>query len=50
MQRKEATLAACQLGLRPIIMTSFVFILGVVSLMLSKGAGNEKKREPVKTV
>jgi multidrug efflux pump len=40
----EATLAACQLRLRPIIMTSFAFILGVVPLMLSEGAGAEMRR------
>ena len=39
MPRREATLAACQLRLRPIIMTSFAFILGVVPLMVSEGAG-----------
>ncbi|MGH7221879.1 MAG: efflux RND transporter permease subunit, partial [Gemmataceae bacterium] len=44
MPRKEATLAACQLRLRPIIMTSFAFILGVVPLMLSEGAGAEMRR------
>ncbi|HWG47333.1 MAG TPA: efflux RND transporter permease subunit [Gemmataceae bacterium] len=44
MSRKEATLAACQLRLRPIIMTSFAFILGVVPLMLSDGAGAEMRR------
>ncbi len=42
--RREATLAACQLRLRPIIMTSFAFILGVVPLMLSQGAGAEMRR------
>jgi multidrug efflux pump len=42
--RREATLAACQLRLRPIIMTSFAFILGVVPLMLSEGAGAEMRR------
>ncbi|HEY7309984.1 MAG TPA: efflux RND transporter permease subunit [Gemmataceae bacterium] len=42
--RKEATLAACQLRLRPIIMTSFAFILGVVPLMVSQGAGAEMRR------
>ncbi len=44
MPRKEATLSACQLRLRPIIMTSFAFILGVVPLMLSEGAGAEMRR------
>jgi multidrug efflux pump subunit AcrB len=44
VRRREATLAACQLRLRPIIMTSFAFILGVVPLMLSQGAGAEMRR------
>ncbi|HZZ81242.1 MAG TPA: multidrug efflux RND transporter permease subunit [Gemmataceae bacterium] len=42
--RFEATLAACQLRLRPIIMTSFAFILGVVPLMVSQGAGAEMRQ------
>jgi multidrug efflux pump subunit AcrB len=42
--RYEATLAACQLRLRPIIMTSFAFIVGVVPLLLSEGAGAEMRR------
>jgi multidrug efflux pump subunit AcrB len=44
IDRYEATLAACQLRLRPIVMTSFAFILGVVPLMLSVGAGAEMRR------
>jgi multidrug efflux pump len=44
VSRYEATLAACRLRLRPIIMTSFAFILGVVPLMLSEGAGAEMRR------
>ncbi|MHB1421922.1 MAG: efflux RND transporter permease subunit [Gemmataceae bacterium] len=44
VERKQATLAACQLRLRPIIMTSFAFILGVVPLMVSEGAGAEMRR------
>jgi multidrug efflux pump subunit AcrB len=40
----EAALAACQLRLRPIIMTSFAFILGVVPLLVSQGAGAEMRR------
>jgi multidrug efflux pump len=44
MNRYDATLAACGLRLRPIVMTSFAFILGVVPLMLSVGAGAEMRR------
>src|SRR5205823_5647809 len=44
VSRYHATLEACTLRLRPIIMTSFAFILGVVPLMLSFGAGAEMRR------
>jgi multidrug efflux pump len=44
MTRRDATLAACQLRLRPILMTSFAFILGTVPLLLSRGAGAEMRR------
>src|SRR5262249_33529813 len=44
LSRREATLAACQLRLRPILMTSFAFILGAVPLLLSNGAGAEMRR------
>jgi multidrug efflux pump len=40
----QATLDACKLRLRPIIMTSFAFILGVVPLVLAEGAGAEMRR------
>ena len=40
----EATLEACELRLRPIIMTSMAFILGVVPLILSAGAGAEMRQ------
>jgi multidrug efflux pump subunit AcrB len=42
--RRQATLEACQLRLRPIMMTSFAFILGVVPLVLAEGAGAEMRR------
>jgi multidrug efflux pump len=42
--RREATLEACQLRLRPIVMTSLAFILGVVPLIRSQGAGAEMRR------
>jgi len=42
--REEATLAACKLRLRPILMTSFAFILGVMPLVVATGAGAEMRR------
>ena len=36
----DATLEACRLRLRPILMTSFAFILGVLPLALNTGAGS----------
>jgi multidrug efflux pump len=42
--RAEAALAACKLRLRPIVMTSVAFILGVVPLLISHGAGFEMRR------
>jgi multidrug efflux pump len=41
---REATVDACRLRLRPIIMTSLAFILGVVPLALAVGAGAEMRR------
>ncbi|MEN6406439.1 MAG: efflux RND transporter permease subunit [Thermoguttaceae bacterium] len=41
---REATLAACELRLRPIVMTSLAFIIGVVPLVLAEGAGAEMRR------
>jgi multidrug efflux pump subunit AcrB len=45
LSRHEATLQACQLRLRPILMTSFAFILGVVPLLVSTGAGFEMRKK-----
>jgi multidrug efflux pump len=47
-ERHKATLDACRLRLRPIIMTSFAFILGVLPLIWSHGAGAEM-RHPLGT-
>ena len=40
----EATLEACHLRFRPIIMTSFAFILGVLPLAIASGAGSASQR------
>lgn len=40
----EATLDASKTRLRPIVMTSFAFILGVVPLVIATGAGAEMRR------
>ncbi|QVL34698.1 efflux RND transporter permease subunit [Telmatocola sphagniphila] len=42
--RWEAALQAAKLRLRPILMTSFAFILGVVPLVIAEGAGAEMRR------
>ncbi len=44
MNRFDATLEACRLRLRPIIMTSLAFILGVVPLVVGTGAGAEMRQ------
>jgi multidrug efflux pump len=40
----DAAIEAARLRLRPILMTSFAFILGVVPLVLANGAGAEMRR------
>ena len=40
----EAALNSAKLRFRPILMTAFAFILGVVPLVLSEGAGAEMRR------
>jgi multidrug efflux pump len=42
--RWQATIDASRLRLRPIVMTSFAFILGVVPLVMATGAGSEMRR------
>ncbi|WP_158881036.1 efflux RND transporter permease subunit [Rhodanobacter sp. L36] len=43
MSRYDAVLEAAKLRLRPILMTSFAFIMGVVPLVTSHGAGAEMR-------
>ncbi len=44
LSRNEATLRSCRLRLRPILMTSFAFIFGVIPLVVAEGAGAEMRR------
>jgi multidrug efflux pump len=42
--RTTAALEACKLRLRPIVMTSVAFIIGVVPLVIAEGAGAEMRQ------
>jgi multidrug efflux pump subunit AcrB len=44
MTIERAALQAARLRLRPILMTSFAFILGVVPLLVAQGAGGASRR------
>jgi multidrug efflux pump len=44
INRVDAVLEACRLRLRPILMTSLAFTMGVIPLVLSTGAGSEMRR------
>jgi len=44
LPRRQAALEACTQRLRPIVMTSMAFVLGVLPLVLSQGAGAEMRR------
>ena len=43
MSAIDATLEACRLRFRPILMTSFAFIMGVLPLAISSGAGAQSR-------
>jgi hydrophobe/amphiphile efflux-1 (HAE1) family protein len=40
----DAAIEACRLRLRPILMTSFAFIMGVIPLVVASGAGSEMRQ------
>ena len=44
LNRLDAAIEAARTRLRPILMTSFAFILGVVPLVLASGAGAEMRQ------
>ena len=44
LNRADAAVEASRLRLRPILMTSFAFIFGVIPLVLAEGAGGEMRR------
>ena len=43
-KRLDAVIEACRLRLRPILMTSFAFILGVLPLVVATGSGSEMRQ------
>jgi multidrug efflux pump len=43
-ERHEAAVEACRLRLRPILMTSFAFTMGVWPLVIALGAGSEMRQ------
>src|SRR4029453_16359923 len=47
---RDAALEAARIRLRPILMTSFAFILGVLPLVLAQGAGEAGRRSVGTTV
>jgi HAE1 family hydrophobic/amphiphilic exporter-1 len=47
---KEAAVEAARIRLRPILMTSFAFILGVLPLVFASGAGSESRHSVGTTV
>jgi multidrug efflux pump subunit AcrB len=42
--RFDAAVEACRLRLRPILMTSFAFVFGVLPLVIATGAGAEMRQ------
>jgi multidrug efflux pump len=44
LSARDAAITACRLRLRPILMTSFAFILGVYPLVVAQGAGFEMRQ------
>src|SRR5207248_10319588 len=44
MPARDAAIEAARLRLRPILMTSFAFIFGVLPLIIATGAGSEMRQ------
>jgi multidrug efflux pump len=45
METFQAAIKACKMRLRPILMTSFSFIMGVLPMVVSTGAGSEMRND-----